>query len=134
MDTIKKKHDSYVKKETAMILYHGSNVIVDKPKLITQSRKLDFGSGFYTTTNKAQAINFAGKVMDRTKTSTQFISKYEFDFEMAQKELSVLHFPSANEAWLEFVFKNRQGTYKGTTNDIVYGPVANDDVFRTFIF
>ena len=34
-----------------MILYHGSNVIVDKPKLIQQNRFLDFGFGFYTTTN-----------------------------------------------------------------------------------
>ncbi|MBC8545194.1 DUF3990 domain-containing protein [Clostridiales bacterium NSJ-32] len=33
-----------------MILYHGSNVIVDKPRLIRQNRTLDFGSGFYTTT------------------------------------------------------------------------------------
>lgn len=32
-----------------MILYHGSNVIVDQPELIQQNRYLDFGFGFYTT-------------------------------------------------------------------------------------
>lgn len=37
-----------------MILYHGSNAIVFYPKLIEQNRFLDFG--FYTTTNKIQAI------------------------------------------------------------------------------
>lgn len=35
-----------------MILYHGSNVIVSEPKLVQQNRFLDFGVGFYTTTNK----------------------------------------------------------------------------------
>lgn len=44
-----------------MILYHGSNMIVEEPKLIEQNRFLDFGFGFYTTTNKAQAENFAKK-------------------------------------------------------------------------
>jgi hypothetical protein len=39
-----------------MILYHGSNVIVDKPKLIQQNRALDFGFGFYTTESRVQAI------------------------------------------------------------------------------
>ena len=34
-----------------MILYHGSNVIVEHPKLVKQNRFLDFGFGFYTTTN-----------------------------------------------------------------------------------
>lgn len=41
-----------------MILYHGSNVVVDQPTLIQQNRFLDFGFGFYTTTNKAQAVSF----------------------------------------------------------------------------
>lgn len=50
-----------------MILYHGSNVIVSEPKLILQNRFLDFGFGFYTTTNKIQAIGFADKVTKRRK-------------------------------------------------------------------
>lgn len=50
-----------------MILYHGSNVIASEPKLIPQNRFLDFGFGFYTTTNKTQAIGFADKVTKRRK-------------------------------------------------------------------
>lgn len=50
-----------------MILYHGSNVVVESPKLIKQNRFLDFGYGFYTTTNKEQAENFARKIMARRK-------------------------------------------------------------------
>ena len=48
-----------------MILYHGSNLIIKEPRLIKQNRFLDFGFGFYTTTNKAQAISFAEKVFRR---------------------------------------------------------------------
>lgn len=51
-----------------MILYHGSNAVVGTPKLIKQNRYLDFGFGFYTTTNREQAVNFAEKVADRRKT------------------------------------------------------------------
>ena len=45
-----------------IILYHGSNVAVERPKIIQSQRTLDFGEGFYTTTNKQQAEIFAQKV------------------------------------------------------------------------
>lgn len=48
-----------------MILYHGSNLTVSEPRLIVQNRFLDFGFGFYTTTNRVQAISFAKKVTNR---------------------------------------------------------------------
>ena len=115
-----------------MILYHGSNMIVEVPKLIHQTRTLDFGAGFYTTANKDQAINFAGKVMMRTNTNTQFVSKYEIDIEMVKLHLNILEFDSPNEEWLDFVFQNRQGIYNAAKYDAVYGPVANDDVYQTF--
>ena len=38
-----------------MIVYHGSNMVVDHPRLVRQNRTLDFGYGFYTTFNKDQA-------------------------------------------------------------------------------
>lgn len=115
-----------------MVVYHGSNVIVEHPKLINQIRTLDFGAGFYTTTNKQQAINFAGKVMTRTKTNTQFVNQYEFNIEKAEKEINILKFDAPDENWLQFVFQNRKGNYSGTKYDIVYGPVANDDIYQTF--
>ena len=34
-----------------MILYHGSNVEVRRPRVLTTNRSLDFGAGFYTTSN-----------------------------------------------------------------------------------
>ncbi len=64
-----------------MTVYHGSNVIVEKPKLIPQNRYLDFGFGFYTTTNKAQAIGFADKVTRRRKEGKMCVSIYTLDEE-----------------------------------------------------
>ena len=96
-----------------MIVYHGSNVIVSDPKLMQQNRYLDFGFGFYTTTNKAQAIGFAGKVTKRRKEGSEAVSIYELDEKKAFAECVILQFVSANEAWLDFVSENRSGKYEG---------------------
>lgn len=48
-----------------MTLYHGSNVEVKEPKILAPSHALDFGPGFYTTLNRDQAVDFAGKVVLR---------------------------------------------------------------------
>lgn len=115
-----------------MILYHGSNVTVSEPKLVEQNRYLDFGFGFYTTTNKTQAIGFADKVSKRRRTGIRTVSIYELDEVKAFADCSVLRFKSADEAWLDFVSDNRSGNYSGEAYDIIYGPVANDDVYTTF--
>ena len=115
-----------------MIVYHGSNLVVPKPRLIYQNRFLDFGFGFYTTTNKTQAISFADKVVKRRKTGEKTVSIYEIDETTAFSECSVLCFDVPGEAWLDFVSDNRSGNYEGELYDIIFGPVANDDVYRTF--
>jgi hypothetical protein len=65
-----------------MILCHGSDVVVEKPILIEQRRTLDFGAGFYTTTNKEQAINFAQKVQERRSSANKFVRKSTVPFEI----------------------------------------------------
>jgi hypothetical protein len=114
-----------------MILYHGSNVIEDQPKLIRQNRYLDFGFGFYTTTNREQAVNFAQKVTDRRKMGEATLNIYSVNEAVAFQECKVLQFDSPDEAWLDFVAANRQGTYQGEKYDLIYGAVANDDVYST---
>ena len=114
-----------------MQLYHGSDVIVEKPVLLPQQRMLDFGAGFYTTTNYEQAEDFARKVGDRRESEKCFVSIYKVaDFTLLKKDLSVLEFTEANEQWLDFVFENRAGIYSGKVYDIIYGPVANDTIYR----
>ena len=115
-----------------MILYHGSNLTVSEPKLVIQNRFLDFGYGFYTTTNKVQAIGFADKVTKRRKDGTPTVSIYEIDEAKAFAECTVLRFDAPDEAWLDFVSDNRAGNYFGEPYDFIYGPVANDDVYTTF--
>lgn len=114
-----------------MILYHGSNVTVEQPKLIKQNRYLDFGFGFYATTNRDQSVNFAEKVTIRRKTGQATLNIYSIDENLAFQECSLLQFDSPNEAWLDFVAANRQGAYQGKQYDLIYGAVANDDVYRT---
>ena len=112
-----------------MILFHGSNTIVKEPRIIDSDRYLDFGPGFYTTTNKDQAINFAQKVAQR-KGGKPIVNIYEFN-ESFIKELKIKEFDGPNEEWLDFVSMNRNGSYNGEKYDIIIGAVADDDVYRT---
>ena len=112
-----------------MILYHGSNVVVDQPKLIEQNRFLDFGYGFYTTTNKTQAENFAQKVTVR-RGGKPIVNVYEFD-ETVHADLKIKRFSAPDEDWLDFVSAHRNGNYDGEQYDLIIGAVANDDVYRT---
>ena len=112
-----------------MILYHGSSMIVDKPRLIDQNRYLDFGCGFYTTTNKNQADNFAQKVVVR-RGGVPTVNAYELD-ESTLADLNVKRFLAPDEQWLDFVSAHRNGTYAGEKYDVIIGAVANDDVYRT---
>ncbi len=112
-----------------MILYHGSNTIVEKPKLVEQNRFLDFGYGFYTTTNKDQAENFSKKVIVR-RGGKPIVNIYEFD-DNAHADLIVKRFSAPDEEWLDFVSEHRNGSYNGEKYDVIIGAVANDDVYRT---
>jgi hypothetical protein len=114
-----------------MLLYHGSNLPVEEPRLIKQNRGLDFGAGFYLTTNEAQANRFSGIVVNRRQSGVATVSVYEFDMEVAERTLAVRRFESANAEWLSFVTDNRLKTYRGDIYDIVIGAVANDTVMPT---
>lgn len=113
-----------------MILYHSSNMKVEKPKLIEQNRFLDFGPGFYTTTNEEQARNFAEKVVVR-RGGRPIVNVYEIDDCIINEQIRVLKFDFPNEKWLNFVSDNRNGNYKEIDFDLIIGAVANDDVYRT---
>lgn len=115
-----------------MICYHGSDVIVDYPKILESKRPLDFGGGFYATTNYDQAKNWAIKVSYRNNTNYKCINTYEFDYDNAEKELIIIKFDTADEKWLDFICNNRSGKYTGEY-DVVIGPVADDKVYRVVV-
>ena len=115
-----------------MLVYHGSDTVIDSPKIIEAKRPPDFGGGFYVTTSEEQAKKWAMKVAYRNASKHSYNNKYEFDLERAEKEVQVICFDCADEAWLDFICTNRQGLENGEY-DIVIGPVADDMVYRVVI-
>ena len=117
-----------------MRLYHGSNMAIEQPKLIHQSRGLDFGAGVYLTSSETQARRFSKIVCNRRRgmaAGVPTVSVYEFDFDATLRKLAVLRFDSADTDWLHFVLENRLKSYGGELYDVVTGAVANDDVMPT---
>jgi hypothetical protein len=110
-----------------MELFHGGYLEVSEPKIIASNRMLDYGTGFYTTTDDAQAARFTEKFIKSGK--ERVVSIYEYDDSIAHEDITKLIFTEPDNAWLEYVVANRSG--KGIDNDydIVIGPVANDRVY-----
>jgi len=116
-----------------VIVYHGSDIIVKTPKIVENNRLLDFGIGFYTTTNKEQAERWTQKVSTRRKTNSQFLSIYEVDENLIKDTLNIIEFKEPNEEWLNFICNCRSGRQINIEYDMVIGPVADDNVYTTVI-
>ena len=108
-----------------MKLYHGSNIVVEKPKILQSDRRIDFGTGFYLTSSYEQAERWALLTVKRRGEGKQTITSYDFDEETLSL-LKVLHFEGATAEWLKFVANNRNVKDFTDDSDIVIGPVAND--------
>lgn len=108
-----------------MVLYHGSNVEVSEPKLLKNQRELDFGKGFYTTSDFEQASRWAKRTAARLKRDKGVVTAYNVD-EKKMAELQVLVFEKPDADWLRFVASNRKGESVPEEWDIISGPVAND--------
>lgn len=108
-----------------MILYHGSNVEVKEPILLKIQRELDFGKGFYTTSDLEQAARWAERTAKRRGESNAFVTVYEVN-EDELKNIRLLSFDLPNVEWLNLVVKNRKGEYIAENWDIISGPVADD--------
>lgn len=115
-----------------MICYHGSDTIVDIPRILEAKRPLDFGGGFYVTTSEKQARSWATKIAYRNNNHYRCVNRYEFDLEKAKLELIVICFEVADENWLDFICDNRSEKPTGDY-DIVIGPVADDRVYRVVV-
>ena len=84
-----------------MILYHGSNVIVQEPKILENGFYKDFGYGFYCTILEKQAKRWA-----LTKRGTHIVNFYEY---LPDKSLDIKTFSKMTEEWLQFVVNCRLG-------------------------
>ena len=111
-----------------MIVYHGSADIVKKPDVLHSYRSLDFGKGFYVTTNYEQAERWAKRKADLLHKDTSYVSIYEMlDDDSAFK---IRTFPDDLLEWIDFVCDCRDGKTDYEAYDIIKGKVANDKVFR----
>ncbi len=111
-----------------MTFYHGSTEIIKNPDVLHSYRPLDFGKGFYVTTNKNQAENWAKRksvILGKKKAIVNF---YEMDENFG--ELKCKNFGEDLSEWIDFVCHCRDGGTDYEKYDVIIGKVANDKVFR----
>lgn len=108
-----------------MKLYHGSNIVVEKPAILASDRKLDFGTGFYLTSSYEQAARWATLTAKRKESGSSVVSVFEFD-DSDLDSLKSLKFEKADKSWLRFVSANRKNVEFVNDFDLIIGPVAND--------
>lgn len=115
-----------------MRLYHGSVVELRKPSLHYGRKKTDFGKGFYTTTQADQAEKWSKIKQERNKASKRIVSVYEIDDALlTNPDIKIRKFHGVDKDWLNFVSDCRKADAIMHDYDIVFGPVANDNVFAT---
>ena len=103
-----------------MKIYYSSNVIVNKPKIITDGFYKDFGYGFYCTNFEKQAKRWA-----LAKKNKHVVNVYSYT---ENKNLNCLIFKQMSDEWLDFVVSSRQG--ERHDYDIVEGPMADDTIWN----
>lgn len=125
-----------------VLLYHGSYCEVRIPELEKCAKYKDFGQGFYLTTSKKQAENFAkistGKAIANETVNAE--QKYgvvsAFRFTMDDKLLMKIY-SAADADWLHCVVGHRRKKYFSKSVqelqniDIVGGKIANDNTNAT---
>ena len=102
-----------------LTVYHGSNIIVSNPKILTNGYYKDFGYGFYCTNIERQAKRWA-----LSKKGDSVVNRYTYN---ENKKLKICVFNDLTEEWLEFIVNCRHG--KRHKYDIVEGPMADDQVW-----
>ena len=109
-----------------MLIYHASDVIVDKPDTVHSRSNLDFGKGFYATVIKEQAERYAQRFILRNRKGILNVYEYTPD-----ENLNIKSFESYDSEWLDFVAACRMGEDVYKQFDVIRGGIANDRVFNT---
>jgi len=112
-----------------MKVYHGSDIQIQQVDLLKCKPNKDFGTGFYVTALRQQAMDMAVRI-SKWSGNKPVVTEFEFDeFAWEDDELQTLRFDSYNEQWLDFIILNRSGGKKQKHQyDIIEGPVADDAV------
>lgn len=120
-----------------MILYHGTTLRIEQPRIIRSEIGRDFGFAFYTTDIKEQAERWAlrrAKIEERKKKAPcdAIVNIYEWNRDLT--DLSYQAFPEPSMDWLEMVMRCRSDVEYWHGFDIVEGKIANDNVGETVSF
>lgn len=102
-----------------MELFHGRNVIVQHPKILTNGFYKDFGYGYYCTNIEKQAKRWA-----LTKRNQHIVNVYLYE---SKETLKIKKFSQMSEEWLDFIVRCRSGLEHNY--DIVEGPMADDTIW-----
>lgn len=105
--------------KTSKKIYHGSNVVVNEPRIVINGHYKDFGYGFYCTNINTQAKRWA-----LTKKGKSVVNTYSYTMDSS---LKVCVFTEMTEEWLQFVVDCRRGIEHSL--DIVEGPMADDQIW-----
>ena len=115
-----------------MILYHGTNLKIDKIDLSFGHKGKDFGQGFYLSVDKQQAMLMAERTVEREGSGKPILNAYLFDEAniASNSDLRVKLFDNYSIEWAEFIILNRNNRSATPSHnyDIVYGPIADDKV------
>lgn len=103
-----------------MILYHGSNAVVEYPEIRKAKYNKIFYFGFYCTRYPRQAERWAARYGKKG-----YINKYEYT---PDDRLNCLIFDEMTEEWLDFVVACCGGIPH--KYDIVEGPMADDTIYN----
>lgn len=103
-----------------MIVYHGSEELVEFPEIRKTLYNKDFYFGFYCTLIKKQSIRWALRFQN-----DGYLNIYEY---IPNPKLNCLIFEKMTEEWLDFIISCRKGIPH--SYDIVEGPMADDEIYN----
>ena len=115
-----------------MILYHGSDLEISKPRILKTEKGRDFGFAFYLTPIKEQAERMAKRKQRINGTQKAVVSVFEWDED--RKNIKYKKFSSPNGEWMDFIIKCRTDISFIHGFDIVEGKIADDAVGETILF
>lgn len=102
-----------------IVLFHGSNFVVETPQILENGFYKDFGYGFYCTNIEKQAKRWA-----LSKRENHIVNKYVYT---ENSQLNTKIFTEMTEEWLQFIVDCRSG--KKHDFDIVEGAMADDTIW-----
>lgn len=111
------------------LLYHGTNLIIEEPKLSFSRVDIDFGIGFYLSEDITLEKDWADKRVKRDS-GLRIINVYSSPEDLIfNPDLIVKVFNGYSEEWFDFVIENRECIYQGPKYDLVVGNMADNFVY-----